>query len=139
MIAAVEYNENVAPRGCASQADGEHHGFRAAVAKGHPLSSGEGSEAPGRISRQFSLWSQMEAPRQRIAKCSYNRRMSVTKQLNSEAHRNIDVCIAIDILEAAAEGPPRYDRILGFFQGGSETGGYAPIREHLAARDGSLE
>ncbi len=111
VVSAQEGDDLVAAGGGAGETDGRGVRLGTGVGEGHPLQAGQLGEELGRLAGLDVARAELDATGQVLADGLGDEAGLVAEEEDAEAHRDVDVLVAVDVLESCPARPVARDRV----------------------------
>ena len=111
VVGALERDDLVAAGGGAGQPDRRGVRLRTGVGEGHPLQAGQFGEQLGGLAGLHGARAELHAAGQVLADGLGDEVRLVAEEQDAEAHRDVDVLVAVDVLQPCPARPVAGDRV----------------------------
>ncbi len=133
VVRAREQRDLGAAGGRAREAHGRHHRLGAGVAERDPLDARQVADQFGHLARERRLRADLQAPLPLLGQRRADEVGLMAEQGHAEAHREIQIRVAVHVVETGARAVTADDRVQHLLDRGPETGARAAVGERRPA------
>ncbi|CAJ5922192.1 Uncharacterised protein [Burkholderia pseudomallei] len=136
VVRAAKDHDALAPGDGTGKPQRDHHRLAARVHERDPVLPGQPRDDGGRLARAVGLRAEPQPARQALAQRGRDEVRRMPEQVHAEAHREVEIAVAVDILERRARRRAADDRIQHLLDRRAKAGARAAVGHHVAIARG---